>query len=101
MDWNYLANVTKCNLAVLRQLANADLAPTDVRIVRDQSHDTSLTWKGSISSKYVVYWRSTTSPIWEGSMNVENGLKATIPKINKDDHFFAVGAVGGVPVPAN
>lgn len=101
MDWAYLANSTRVNLAVLCELANAGEAPTDVKIVRDQSHDGSLTWKGVAGTKYVVYWRSTTSPIWEGTVAVGEANKATVPKVNKDDHVFAVGAVGGVPVSAN
>ncbi len=98
MDWTYLANVTKSNLAVLCELANAGPAPIDVRVARDQSHDGSLTWKSVARTKYVVFWRSTTSPIWEGSVPVGEAFKATVPKVNKDDHFFAVGAVGGIPV---
>lgn len=100
MDFTYLSNVTKANLAVLSQLASAAEAPTNVSVVRDQSHDTSLTWKKNEGSSYVVYWRETTSPTWQGSVPVGQVGKATVPKINKDDHIFAVGTIGGLPVEA-
>ena len=101
MDWTYLANSTKANLAALCELANAGSSPTNVRITRDQSHDTTITWKGVAGTKFVVYWRSTTSPIWEGTISVGASEKITITKVNKDDHFFAVGTEGGIPIAAN
>lgn len=101
MDWNYLANCTKANLAVLYELAMAGASPADVRIVRDQAHDTALTWKASPATEYVVYWRETTSPVWQGATHVGTVAKTSLKKINKDDHLFAVGAVGGIPVGAD
>lgn len=100
MDFAYLANVTKANLAVLSQLALSATAPTNVRVTRDQSHNTTLTWKSQPGSSYVVYWRETTSPVWQGSKTVGNASKATIDQVNKDDHVFAVGSEGGLPVEA-
>lgn len=100
MDWAYLAQVTKANLAAMAELANAGVAPSDVRIVRDQSHDTTVTWKGEAGTEYVVYWRDTGSPIWQGSMEAGPAGRLTVKGINKDDHIFAVGAKGGVPIEA-
>jgi hypothetical protein len=39
--------------------------------------------------------------LWEGSSEVGEANEATIKNINKDDHIFAVGSVGGVPISAN
>lgn len=100
MDFEYLANVAKLNALALLSLAQADEAPQNVRIVRDQSHDTHLTWKAKPDVCYTVYWRETTSPIWQDSLNVESNEEAIIKRVNKDDHEFAVGAAGGLPIPA-
>ncbi|MEQ1935478.1 MAG: hypothetical protein ABL962_16585, partial [Fimbriimonadaceae bacterium] len=99
MDWEYLANSTRINEVALRALSNAELPPKDVRIVNDQAHDTILNWDGEPGQKYVVYWRDTGSSVWKGSKEVTAETIKLI-KVNKDDHFFAVGAVGGIPVPA-
>jgi Zn-dependent M28 family amino/carboxypeptidase len=100
MDWAYLSNVARLNLIAMSSLANADSPPSDVRIDRRQGHDTTITWKASQGVKYVVYWRETTSPTWQASRNVGAANTATIAKVNKDDHVFAVGAEGGIPVEA-
>lgn len=100
MDWPYLAQVTRANLAAIAELANAGPAPTDVRIVRDQSHDTTISWKGEAETEYVVYWRDTASPVWQGWMRADTAGRIIVPKVNKDDHIFAVGAKGGIPVEA-
>lgn len=100
MDWKYLANVAKADLASMATLAQADEPPTSVHVKLDQSHDTTLTWKGKPGVKYVVYWRDTASAAWQGAIPVGAVETFTIKKINKDDHYFAVGAENGIPVPA-
>lgn len=100
MDWAYLANVARTNLVSLALLAQAGPEPKNVRLVRDQSHDTTLEWDAEPGVRYVVYWRDTASASWQGAKEVGSVGKTVLPKINKDDHLFAVGAVGGVPVPA-
>lgn len=100
MDFGYLANSVRANLAAFSSLANAAAPPTAVRVVRDQAHDTTLTWKGDPEVSYGVYWRKTTSPIWEDYREVGKASKAKIDLVNKDDHVFAVGALGGIPVEA-
>lgn len=100
MDWHYLANVTRANVAILSQVAQAGPAPTNVRITRDQAHDTTLTWNAVSGVKYRVFWRETTSSVWQGSRDVSEVGTAKIERVNKDDHIFAVGAVGGIPVEA-
>jgi Zn-dependent M28 family amino/carboxypeptidase len=99
VDFNYTANIARLNILTASALAQAADAPTAVRVTLDQSHDTTLTWHGEASGSYVVYWRETTSPTWEGSKLVK-GLTVKLDKINKDDHVFAVGSPGGIPVEA-
>jgi hypothetical protein len=98
MDWAYLANVAKMNLIGMAALGAAAEPPANVRVDLRQGHDTTLTWNATPGVRYRVYWRDTASPTWQGSMQVGEGGRARIERINKDDHFFAVGAEGGVPV---
>ncbi len=100
MDWNYLANSARINLLAFASLASADEPPSEVRITRDQGHDTTITWKAKPPACYAVYWRETTSPIWQDCLHAGEVDKVTIKKVNKDDHIFAVGAEGGIPVEA-
>lgn len=100
MDWEYLAAVARTNLVSMAALGSAAPAPSDVTIVRDQSHDTTLRWKPAEGAKSVVYWRETTSPVWQGAFAVGAVSEYVVHGIDKDDHQFAVGSEGGVPVPA-
>lgn len=100
MDWAYLAKSAQANLASLVALASAGPAPTNVRYNTRQMHDTILNWRGTPGTRYAVYWRTTASTEWQGYREVGEVETATIEKINKDHHFFAVGAVGGIPVAA-
>lgn len=100
VDPEYLTQACRINLAILRRLANAGPAPTEVRIVRDQAHDTTLAWTGTPGVSYRVFWRDTASAVWQGHADVGEVSRATVQGVNKDDHVFAVGAVDGVPVVA-
>ncbi len=100
VDASYVANVARVNWAAMSLLANAADPPTNVRIDRRQGHDTTVTWRSSPGLSYTVYWRDTASPVWQGSKDVGAVDRFTVEKINKDDHIFAVAAVGGTPVEA-
>lgn len=99
MDFEYLANCARVNLRTMASLAQAAYPPSEVLIDRKQGHDTTVTWKGDLGGRYMLYWRDTASPVWQFSREVE-GSAATVEKVNKDDHVFAVGAIGGIPVEA-
>jgi hypothetical protein len=101
IDFGYLANVCRVNLVALQGLANAGPAPTAVAYDPKQAHSTIVRWKGTPGTRYIVYWRASSSTLWEGSSEVGEANEATIKNINKDDHIFAVGSVGGVPISAN
>ncbi len=100
MDWKYLSNSAKINLIAMAHLANADEPPQNVRIDRTQGYDTTINWKGTPGARYTVYWRETTSPVWQGSVRLGAVETYTAKKLSKDDYIFAVGAVGGIPVEA-
>lgn len=100
VDPAYVANVAKLNAKAMMALANAGDQPTEVRIDRRQGHNTTVTWRATPGVSYVVYWRDTASPVWEGSKAVGEAARVTVEGVNKDDHIFAVGAVGGIPVVA-
>ncbi len=105
MDFDYLAHVTEINALCAASLAQAEPAPRFVRIVRDQSHSTTLRWQGTPGQKYAIYWRDTASAAWQDCREITPEgdaltLQTTIDRINKDDHFFAVSSLGGIPQPA-
>ena len=100
IDLTYLANVTRLNIMTMSKLANAGAPPRDVRYDPKQSYDTTLHWRPHDDSQYIVYWRSSDSTVWQGSAKAGAVDHFTVKGVNKDDHIFAVGAVGGIPVSA-
>ena len=101
IDYSYLANVVRLNAHNLATLASAAEAPTNVKYDPKQAYDTTLTWDAKPGIEYVVYWRDSSSPIWQGSQRVGAVRTAVVKGKNKDDQVFAVAAVNGVPVSAN
>jgi hypothetical protein len=100
IDLTYLSNVVRLNVLNLVSLAGAELAPTNVRYESKQWYDTTLRWKAMPGVKYVVYWRESSSNTWQGATEVGAVDSFVVRGKNKDDHVFAVGAVGGIPVSA-
>jgi Zn-dependent M28 family amino/carboxypeptidase len=100
VDPEYMRRVAQANLSAMAALANAKPAPTRVRVNRRQGSDTTITWNATEGTEYVVYWRNSASPTWEGTMPVGNAGQYTAIGINKDDNVFAVGTKGGIPVEA-
>lgn len=100
VDYDYLARVTRANLAAVAALADAGESPTNVRVDRRQGHDTTLTWRTAPNTPCRVYWRDTASPVWQAFRDVGTDQTVTVKGVNKDDHVFAVGAIGGIPAEA-
>lgn len=96
VDFDYVANVTRLNLATLASLASAPAPPVNVRLVtRDLVNDSTLKWDpapGGRVAAYQVVWRSTDWPVWTDARNVGNTGTATLP-ISKDNVIFGVRAV--------
>lgn len=73
MDFEYLARVTKLNLAVLAELAAAPPAPARLRVsgARD-AHDTILQWTAVPgAARYEAVWRETTEPDWTHTRSLD------------------------------
>ena len=98
IDFDYLANVVRLNLISLSSFASAADAPTNVRYDAKQAHDTIVRWNSQPGVSYRVYWRESSSSVWQGMVEAGEKNEITIKGKNKDDHVFAVGAVGGVPI---
>ena len=97
VDFKYIANVTKINIATLASLANAPAKPKSVGIdITRLTNDTDLKWQANTEDDlagYEIVWRSTTSPYWTNSKFVGNVTKYTMPDMSKDNFFFGVRAV--------
>jgi len=97
IDFKYIANVTKINIAALASLALAPAKPKKVGIVlRRLTNDTDLKWdanKEDDIAGYEIVWRRTTAPFWTNSKFVGNVTKYTMEKMSKDNYFFGVRAL--------
>lgn len=97
IDFDYIANVTKINVASLASLALAPAKPDNVAIDTTRlTNDTDLKWDANTEddlSGYEIVWRTTTSPYWTNSKFVGNVTKFTMEKMSKDNYFFGVRAV--------
>lgn len=96
VDFEYVANVTRLNLATLASLASAPAPPGNVRVVtKDLVNDSTLRWEASAggrAAKYEVVWRNTDSPVWTDVKDAGIATTATLP-ISKDNVIFGVRAV--------
>lgn len=94
---DYLADVTRLNLAAVMNLANAPRPPADVRIVTAAlDNDTVLRWSPSPEPDvigYEIVFRPTTDSQWsEQVFDADRKTEFTL-KASKDDFFFGVRAV--------
>jgi len=96
VDFAYVAQVARVNLAAFANLALAPAAPDSVGIVtKELANETQLRWKtpsGRAPAGYHVLMRETTSPIWMKKFAVGNVTQTTLP-YSKDNYFFAVQSV--------
>lgn len=95
VDFPYLARVTKLNAMTLASLASAPRPPLEVKVEGAVSADTKLSWTPVTgAASYVVWWRDTTSPVWQHSQVVAGSEASTVLKnVIIDDWFFGVQAV--------
>ncbi|HKU67898.1 MAG TPA: M28 family metallopeptidase [Candidatus Baltobacteraceae bacterium] len=94
VDFDYLARVTKMNVAALAALALGPDQPGRVELLTQHlSNDSTLRWKPAPgASQYEVVWRETTSPVWQYAKNVGNATQAAVP-VSKDNYILGVRAV--------
>lgn len=97
VDYNYVKNVAKVNLATLWSLAGAPPKVQNVTVNTSVlSNDSILSWlavKSADLAGYEVVWRATNAPLWTHVIPVGNVLTATIP-LSKDNVIFGVRSVG-------
>lgn len=93
-DWNYLANVTRMNVAALAALALGPDQPASAEIlVSGLTNDSTLRWKPAArAASYEIVWRETSAPTWQHSKNVGNVTQATVP-VSKDNYILGVRSV--------
>lgn len=95
MDFGYLAKVTAINVQVLRQLAAAPPAPTDVTAGGALSANATVRWRAVPGAAgYRIRWRRADHAEWEQYRDVAaTATEATLKGVFIDDSFVAVSAV--------
>ncbi len=94
VDFPYLARVTKLNAMTMAALASAPRPPREVKIDGAVSANTTVTWTASEgAASYIVWWRDTTSPVWQHSKIVPGATTTVLENTVIDDWFFGVQAV--------
>jgi Zn-dependent M28 family amino/carboxypeptidase len=95
VDYEYLAGVTRLNVASAALLASAPAPPDNVKLQTKELVNTStLNWTGSregSAAGYEVLYRDTTSPVWEHEIPAGADFQITVP-YSKDNVVFAVRA---------
>ncbi|EMR02463.1 M28 family metallopeptidase [Cesiribacter andamanensis] len=99
VNFPYAAKVTGLNAVTMAAMASAPAPPAGVKIAGAVQASTTLSWtkpSGAAASSiagYKLYWRYTTSPVWEYSKFVGNVDKHTLENVIIDNYFFGVSAV--------
>ena len=97
VDFGYIANAAKINVASLASLALAPAKPKNVGIgITRLTNDTDLKWDANTEKDlagYEIVWRDTTSPVWTNSMFVGKVTDKSMENMSKDNYFFGVRAV--------
>lgn len=95
-DFDYLAQVTRANVAALASLALGPAPPGNVTmLVQHLGYDTTLRWTAAAdAASYDIVWRATDSPVWQHARNAGASTQITLP-ISKDDFVFGVRSVDG------
>jgi hypothetical protein len=96
VDFDYVANVARLNIAALASLASAPAPPLHVRLeITKLDNNSTLKWNpspGGLATKYEIVWRPTTAAEWENVESVGKLTQATLPR-SKDNVIFAVRAL--------
>jgi hypothetical protein len=94
MDFDYLARVTRYNVAVLASLARGPGRPAQAWInTAKLTNETTLGWSPVAgAARYEVVRRLTTEPVWTASQDVGPVTGVTLP-YSKDEWLFGVRAV--------
>jgi len=97
VDFDYAAKLTAVNAISLASLASAPQKPQNVMIGGAVQPSTKLQWDAVEDENllgYKIYWRDTTSPVWQHSKFIGTQTKYTLKNIVIDNYFFGVASVG-------
>lgn len=97
VNFDYCAKMTAVNAVALAAIASAPPAPENVKIGGIVQPSTKLSWDKSTAKNikgYKIYWRDTTSPVWQNSRFVGDVNEYTLEGIVIDNFLFGVAAVG-------
>lgn len=96
VDFAYVGDVTRANLAGLATLAWAPAPAKGVRLdARELTNDSTLEWQASEDPEvagYRVVWRDTDSAAWQQFKDVGKTTRVTLP-VSKDNVVFGVQAL--------
>lgn len=96
VDFAYVADVAKVNVAAFASLALGPSIPQEVEMENLRlENDTTLRWKANPEpdvAGYRIVWRETTAPFWQHAKDVGNVMRATLDGVSKDDFQFGVQA---------
>ncbi len=97
VDFGYVADVTRVNLAGLATLARAPAAPSQLQMeVSALGNDTTLRWQRGNEpdlAGYRVLWRAAGMPLWQRAHDVGLVTRVTLPGLSKDNLIFGVQAL--------
>lgn len=100
VDFDYCAKLTGVNAITLASLASAPPAPEQLQIGGAVEPSTRLRWDppesdDGLLAGYRVYWRDTTSPVWQYSRYVPaDKTSVELTNIVVDNYLFGVASVG-------
>ncbi|MEQ8472303.1 MAG: M20/M25/M40 family metallo-hydrolase [Marinoscillum sp.] len=95
VDFKYCAKMTAVNAIALGALASGPPAPSEVKIGGIVEPSAKLSWKKVDGAKgYKLYWRDTTSPVWQYYRYVGDVDSHTLEGIVIDNFLFGVVSVG-------
>ncbi len=96
VDFPYVADVARVNLAGLATLAWAPAPVKGVRLdASGLTNDSTLEWAASDDPEvagYRIVWRDTDAATWQHARDVGRAMRATLP-VSKDNVVFGVQAV--------
>ena len=95
VNFDYAKKLTAVNAISMASLAWAPPPPKNLAIGGIVEPSAKLKWdKVAGATGYKIYWRDTTSPVWDHSKFVGDVSEYTLEGIVIDNYFFGVAAVG-------
>lgn len=94
VNFDYLTQATRLNVATMASLARAPAPPRGVTIAGAVLPDTTLSWQTVPgATAYRVWWRPTTAAQWTNFRDAGNVTTFTLRGVVIDDFFFGVSAI--------